>query len=130
MRRLRTTASRGAAASCLAIGLVYLTLIPAAPSRVYVVMEVVIAVVAGLTAVKMWMHNCFESHLGAGAVVAATAGSSVLAMVVGLPGEDGGDVSATRVVLLGLSMAVVVLLVQDGRVRREHARRARRPYAR
>ncbi|SKB06350.1 hypothetical protein [Aeromicrobium choanae] len=130
MRRLRTTASRWAAAACLAIGLVYLTLLPAAPSRVYVVMEIVIAVVAGATALKMWMHNCFESHLGAGALVAATAGSSLLAMTVGLPGEGGGDLSGTRLVLLALSAAVVVLLVQDGRVRREQALRRRRPYAR
>ncbi|WP_286931009.1 MULTISPECIES: hypothetical protein [Aeromicrobium] len=130
MQRLRTTASRWAAAACLAIGLVYLTLLPAAPSRVYVVMEIVIAAVAGLTAVKMWMHNCFESHLGAGALVAATAGSSLLAMTVGLPGDGGGDFSATRLALIALSAAVVVLLVQDGRVRREHALRTRRPYAR
>lgn len=130
MRRLRTTASRWAAVACLAIALIYLVRVAEAPSAAYLLGEIVMGVLGVAAAVKMWLHNCFESHLAAGALVAATAGGTLLAVTAGLPGGGASGLTPTRVVLLALSATVVVLLVQDGRVRREHARRARRPYAR
>ncbi len=130
MQRLRTTASRWAALMCLLIGLVFVQRALVAPSAVYSTLESVLAVIAVLAAVKMWLHNCFESHLAASVVVVATAGSTVLALTAGIPGEGRADLSAVRILELVLCAAVVALLVLDGRVRREHARRARRSYAR
>jgi len=128
MRRQRTAASRWAAGACLAIGVLYASRLLSATSTVSLLLESVMVVIAVATAVKMWAHNCFESHLAAGALVAATAGSTLLAVTLGLPGEDAGELTVVRTVLLVLSVVIVLLLVQDGRVRREQARRRRRPY--
>ncbi|MET0467369.1 MAG: hypothetical protein ABWZ87_01380 [Aeromicrobium sp.] len=130
MRRLRTNASRWAAAACLALGALYVFGMVDADSVVFVLLAAVMATIAVAAAVKMWLHNCFESHLAAWALVAATVGSSLLALTVGIPGEGAAELSVVRVALLVLSGAVALLLVQDGRVRRKHARPARRPYAR
>lgn len=130
MQRLRTTASRWAALACLVIGLVFAQRALGASSTVYRMLESVLAVIAVLAAGKMWLHNCFESHLAASVVVVATAGSALLAATVGIPGEGQADLTALRVLELALCTTVMVLLVLDGRVRRDHARRARRSYAR
>ena len=130
MRRLRTTASRWAAAACLLLALMYAQRAATTPSVVYTVLGFAVAVVAGLTALKMWLHNCFESHLAASVVVAAAAGSTLLAVTAGIPGHGPADLTIVRAAELALCAVIVMLLVLDGRVRREHARRARRSYAR
>lgn len=130
MRRLRTTASRWAAAACLLLGLVYAQRAATTPSVVYTLLGSTVAVIAGLAALKMWLHNCFESHLAASLVVAAAAGSTLLAVTVGVPGQGQADLTLLRAAELALCAVIVMLLVLDGRVRREHARRARRSYAR
>lgn len=130
MRRLRTTASRWAAVACLSIGLLFAHGAIVAPSVGYTVLEATVAVIALLTAAKMWLHNCFESHLAAAVVVVATAGSTLLALTAGVPGQGAADLTTDRAIELALCAAVVVLLGLDGRVRRDHARRRRRFYAR
>ena len=129
MRRLRTRASRGAALACLAIGVVHAVGLASSPSRVYSLLEGAVAVVAVLTGLKMWFHNCFESHLAAGLLVTATVVSTLLAVTVGLPGGGAVDLTVTSVALLLLSVGLVGFLIQDGRVRRAYARGARRSYA-
>jgi len=129
MRRLRTTASRWAAVACLSIGLIFAQRAVAAPSVGYLVLEATLAVIALLTTTKMWLHNCFESHLAAAVVVVATAGSTLLALTAGVPGQGVVELTPVRTVELALCTAVVLLLGLDGRVRRDHARRRRRSYA-
>jgi len=130
MPRLRTTASRWAAACLAAVGLLCLQRLATSSTMVWSILSGVLAVVAVGAAVKMLAHNCFESHLAAWLVVAAGAASTLLLLTVGLPGGGTSDLTVIHAALLVLSAVIPVLLVLDGRVRREHARRARRPYAR
>lgn len=130
MPRLRTTASRWAAAAMLALGILFVQRLATSTTPVYSILSGVLAVAAVLSGVKMLAHNCFESHLVAALVVAATATSTLLVLTVGMPGGGSADFSVVHVGLLALSVVVPLLLLQDGRVRREHARRTRRPYAR
>ena len=130
MPRLRTTPSRWAAVACLAIGLLFVQRLATSTTLVYSILSGVLVVASLAAGLKMLAHNCFESHLVAALVVAATAGSTLLLTTVGLPGDGAAHLSAVHVALFFLSASIVVLLMQDARVRREHARRTRRPYAR
>src|SRR5690606_8705154 len=130
MRRLRTTASRWAAAVCLAIGALLVQRMLVSSSTSYALLECVLALIALLTAGMIWMGNCFESHLAALLVAPATAGGAVLALTAGLPGGGGAGPAAVHLSFLALCAAVPVLLVIDARVRADHMRHTRRPYAR
>lgn len=130
MRRLRTSSSRAAALVCLTIGLLLVQRTMASSSPTYALLEGALALIAVLTAVKMWLHNCFESHLASLLVTGATAGGALLAMTAGLPGGDGPDPTLVHGAFLVLCAALPVLLVVDARVRAEHTRHTRRPYAR
>lgn len=129
MRRPRTVASRWAAVACFTIAVLFVPRLVSAPSPGYAVLSGVLAVAAALSGAKMLAHNCFESHLAATLVATATAGSTLLVLTIGLPGGGTTHVSALHVALLVLSVVVPVLLVLDARMRRESARRTRRPYA-
>jgi len=121
MRRLATTASRWTAAACLVLGLLLATRVPAAPSAVEALLEASLVALALFAGVKMWLHNCFESHLAAALVCAATAGGVLLAATAGPPGRGTSPVTPAEVVLLALAVAVPLLLERDARTRRAHA---------
>jgi small basic protein len=73
----------------------------------------VVALLAAAGGLKMWLHNCFESHLMVVlAVVAATIGT-VLSLLVGVPGGAPTKLSGTHVLTFFLSAATGVLLVID-----------------
>ncbi|GAA3536343.1 hypothetical protein AFL01nite_08790 [Aeromicrobium flavum] len=130
MRRLRTPASRAAALVCLTIGALLVQRMIASTSPTYALLEGVLAVVAVLTAAKMWFHNCFESHLAALLLAPATAGGALLALTAGLPGGGVAGPMVVHISFLVLCAAIPVLLWGDARVRAEHMRHTRRPYAR
>jgi hypothetical protein len=130
MRRPSTTASRFASVVCLAIGILVLTRLVVATSSPLVVLEVVLCVMAVGTGVKMWFHNCFESHLVAVLVSAGTVLGTLLHLTLGLPGGDGpGSLDAASVVLVVLGATIAPLLVADSRARRAIRAATRRPYA-
>lgn len=131
MKRLRTIPSRWAAALCVVLAVLALARLAVSTSSIEVILQAILAAIAVATGVKMWLHNCFESHLGATIVATGAGAGALLGWTVGLPGVSGrADVSVVTVLMLGCAIAIPVLLVQDARVRRERERRRRRLYAR
>lgn len=117
MPRELTVASRWAAAATLMLAVVLVERSVHAASTGAMVLEGVVALLAALGGAKMWLHNCFESHLVVVLAVAATAIGTVLSLTLGMPGNGRTDLSATHVVTLVLSAAIGVLLVSDARAR-------------
>lgn len=130
MRRHRTRASGWAAVCLLAVGLLFVQRFHTSTTTVYSVLSGALAVAAVVGAAVMAVYNSFEAHLMAWLVVASTIGSTLLLVTVGLPGNASSELSVAHVALLVLSVVIVLLMWQDMRMRREHARGARRPYAR
>jgi len=130
MHRLRTRASRWAAACLLAVGMLFVQRFLTSTTTVYSVLSGALAVTSVVGAAAMAAHNSFEAHLVAWLVVASTICSTLLLVTVGLPGDATSALSVAHVGLLVLSVMIAVLMWQDMRVRRKHARGARRPYAR
>ncbi|WP_114424117.1 hypothetical protein [Nocardioides houyundeii] len=130
MRRPRTRASGAASVVCLLIALLALARALNAPSTTYEVLEGVLGGIAVLTAAKMGLHNCFESHLGAVLVAAGAVLGTLLHLTLGLPGGTGsGSLTAGSLALLLLGCAIPALLAQDARARRVIKTTARPPYA-
>ena len=130
MPRLRTKPSRWAAVALIAIGLLFVQRLATSTTLVYSILSGVLVVASLAAGLKMLAHNCFESHLVAALVVAATAGSTLLLTTVGLPGDGAAHLSAVQDVLFFPSASIMVLLMRGARVGREPARRTRQPYAR
>jgi len=130
MHRLRTRSSRWAAVCLLTVGLLFVQRLLTSTTLVYSVLSGALAVTAVVGAVVMAAHNSFEAHLLAWLVVASTICSTLLLVTVGLPGNATSELSPVHVGLIVLSVMIMLLMWQDMRMRREHARGARRPYAR
>ncbi len=130
MHRLRTRASRWAVVCLLTVGLLFVQRLLTSTTLVYSVLSGALAVTAVVGAVVMAAHNSFEAHLLAWLVVASTICSTLLLVTVGLPGNATSELSAVHVGLIVLSVMIMLLMWQDIRMRRKHARGARRPYAR
>lgn len=82
------------------------------------VLQLVVLILAALGATRMWLHNCFESHLVVVGVVVATVGGSVLSVTLGMPGGPVTPLTPWHVLALTLSVAIAALLVADARARR------------
>ncbi|KGN42283.1 hypothetical protein [Knoellia aerolata] len=117
MPRELTVASRWAAVAALLLAAVLVERSVHAASTSALVLQGVVALLAVLGGVKMWLHNCFESHLVVVLAVAATAIGTVLSLTLGMPGSARTDLSAAHVVTFVLSAAIGVLLVADARAR-------------
>lgn len=121
MPRRLTRSSRAAAVSSVVLALVLLERAVNAASTSASVLEGVVAFLAVLGGVKMWLHNCFESHLVVVLTVVATSVGSLLSLTLGVPGSGRTQLSPTHVVTLLLSVTIAILLVLDARERRtEH----------
>ncbi|MFC7490744.1 MULTISPECIES: hypothetical protein [unclassified Knoellia] len=121
MPRRLTRSSRWAAVAAIVLALVLVERAANAASTSAMVLEGVVALLAMLGGVKMWVHNCFESHLVVVLAVAATSIGTLLSLTLGMPGNGPTELSATHVVTLLLSVTVGLLLVLDAHERRtEH----------
>ena len=121
MPRRLTRSSRWAAVAAMVLALVLVERAVNAVATSTVVLLGVVALLAMLGGVKMWLHNCFESHLVVVLVVVATSIGTLLSLTLGMPGNDPTEPSATHVVTLLLSVTIGLLLVLDARERRsEH----------
>lgn len=118
MPRPLTAASRSTARCCLAIALLIAARIASAPTTAEVLLQGTVAALAVLTAAKLRVHNCFESHLVAVLVAIATIGGVLLAITAGAPGRASTPITFVDAALLALAAAVLVLLEQDSRLRR------------
>ena len=115
MPRRLTTASRWAAVAAVVLALVLGWEAVDATSAGVVVLAGVVALLAAVGGVAMWLHNCFEAHLMLVLAVAATTIGTVLSLAVGAPGGVATKPSATHVLTLLLSAAIGVLLTLDAR---------------
>lgn len=93
------------------------------------VLEGVVAVVGMLAAVKLWMHNCFESRLVVTLALVSVVAGTLLATTLGLPGAPVAPWDLSHVLLLALGATVMVLLVADARERRSSRSLSSPPYA-
>ncbi|KRE42971.1 hypothetical protein [Knoellia sp. Soil729] len=118
MPRELTTASRWAAITTLVLAVVLLERALHSDSTGLMVLDLVGLGAAVLGAVKMWVHNCLESHLVVITVAMATVVGTVLTLTVGMPGAPVASVAPVHVVLLALAASILVLLVVDARARR------------
>lgn len=118
MRRRRTPASRWAAAATWLLALVLLERTLRAGSTGAVVLDGALTIAAAAGATKLWLHNCFESHLLVVVTVVATVAASLLSLTLGMPGGPVASLSPTHVLALALSGAVGGLLFADVRARR------------
>lgn len=117
MPRELTPASRAAAVAALVLAVVLVERAVHAASTSAMVLEGVVALLAVLGGVKMWLHNCFESHLVVVLAVTATAVGTLLSLTLGMPGSGRTELSPTHVVTLLLAAAIGSLLVADARTR-------------
>ncbi|EAP98170.1 hypothetical protein JNB_14438 [Janibacter sp. HTCC2649] len=118
MPRTRTRASRWAAVATWLLALVLLGQALRAESTGAIVLEGSVAAAAALGATKMWIHNCFESHLVVVLAVGATLIGSVLSLTLGMPGGPVTPLTPFHVVVLALGIAIGTLLFADARARR------------
>lgn len=130
MKRTRTWASRLTALSTTVIALLLLQRLttPLATSSVVLLCAVA---AAGLgAAVKMSVHNCFESHLMVSIVAGATLVGTLLSTTLGLPGAERSGLSVVHVGLMALPVVTLALQNADARLqRRFRAERATPTYA-
>ncbi|MFC7485751.1 hypothetical protein ACOCJ7_04425 [Knoellia sp. CPCC 206453] len=119
MPRTRTHASRGAAVATWLLALVLLDQAVQADSTGATVLAGAVGVAAALGATKMWIHNCFESHLVVVLAVGAAVIGSVLSLTLGMPGAPVTPLTPTHVVVFALSIALGTMLFVDARTRRE-----------
>ena len=117
MPRRLTSASRWAAVGAVLLALVMLERAAHAASTSVTVLEAVVSLLAVLGGVKMWLHNCFESHLVVVLAATAAAIGTLLSITLGVPGSTRDAISPTHVVTLVLAAAIGVLLVLDSRER-------------
>lgn len=117
MPRPLTKASRWAAVGAGLLALVLLGRALQATSTTVTVLEAVLSLLTVLGGVKMWLHNCFESHLVTVLAAGATAIGTLLTITVGMPGSTRAPVAPTHVVTLALTAAIGVLFVLDARER-------------
>lgn len=83
----------------------------------------VVAALSAVAGVKMWFHNCFESHLLVVLMASAVALVVTLQMTIGLPGSPyGADAGPLQWLMLLLTATVGTLLVVDTRIRRRPVR--------
>jgi uncharacterized membrane protein YqgA involved in biofilm formation len=118
MPRELTTASRWAAIATGVLALLLLERALHSESAGLRVLQLVALVLAVLGAVKMWVHNCLESHLVVVTVAIGTIIGTILSLTMGMPGAPVAPLSPVRAGLLGLSVAILVLLLVDARARR------------
>ncbi|MEO7270011.1 MAG: hypothetical protein ABIW49_12475 [Knoellia sp.] len=118
MPRRRTGASRWAAVATWLLALALFGQALGAESTGATVLEGAIAAAAALGATKMWIHNCFESHLVVVLAVSATVIGALLDLTVGMPGGPVTPLMPAHVVVLALAMAIGTLLFADARTRR------------
>ena len=118
MPRELTAASRWASIATLVLALGLLERAFHVDSLGILVLQVVGIVVAVLGAVKMWVHNCLESHLVAITIAIGTLAGTVLSLTLGMPGAPVAPVTPVHILLLVLSAAILLLLVADARARR------------
>ncbi len=119
MPRARTRASRWAAVAAWTLALVLLGQAVQADSTGATVLAGAVAAAAALGATKMWIHNCFESHLVVVLAVGATVIGSVLGLTLGMPGAPVTPLTPTHVVVFALAFAIGTLLFADARARRD-----------
>lgn len=117
MPRELTVASRWAAVLSVALAVVLAQQAIVATSTSARVLEAVVALLVAVGGVKMWLHNCFESHLVVILAVVATAIGTVLSLTLGMPGSSPTALSAAHVLTLLLSAAIGSLLLVDARTR-------------
>jgi hypothetical protein len=119
MPRTRTRASRWAAVVTWLLALVLLREAVRADSTGATVLAGAVASAAALGAAKMWVHNCFESHLVVVVAVGAALIGSLLSLTLGMPGAPVMPLTPTHVVVFALSIALGTLLFADARARRD-----------
>jgi len=118
MRRRRTTASRWAAVATGLLALVLLERTLGAETTVTRTLLGVVVLTAAAGAAKLWLHNCFESHLLVVVAALASLVGSVLSLTLGMPGGPVSPVTASHALIVGLSATIGVLLHADARARR------------
>lgn len=119
MPRRRTLASRWAAIATWLLALVLLRRVLDAGSTGAAVLQGAVLAAAALGATKMWLHNCFESHLVVAMAVCATGIGSLLSLTLGMPGGPVTPLAPSPLLVFALSVTVGALLVADARARRD-----------
>ena len=118
MPRRRTAASRCAAVAAWLLALVLVGQALRADSTGATVLVGAVGAAAALGATKLWIHNCFESHLVVVLAVGATVVGSILELTLGMPGGPVRPLTPAHVVVLALSIAIAAMLFADARARR------------
>ncbi|UMG94287.1 hypothetical protein [Nocardioides sp. TF02-7] len=78
----------------------------------------VLTLLTGLATAKLVRDNCFESRLAAVVLAAVQLGGALLAVTVGLPGQEPQRTDPMALTALVLGAAVLVLVGLDHRTRR------------
>ena len=130
MKRTSTWASRLTALSTTVISLLLLQRLTHPLASSSVVLVVAIAVAGIGAAVKMTLHNCFESHLMVSLVAGATLVGTLLSVTLGLPGVERADLGPVHGALIALPVVALGLQTADARLhRRLRGERSRHTYA-
>lgn len=130
MKRPTSWASRLTAVTTALISLLLCERLTHSLSTSSVVLLVTVAAVGLGAAVKMALHNCFESHLVVSLVTGATLVGTLLSVTVGLPGASRASLTPVHAALISLPVFTLGLQNADARLRRSRrARAAAHPYA-
>ncbi|GGD22351.1 hypothetical protein [Nocardioides daphniae] len=130
MKRQTTWASRLTAVTTALISLLLCERLTHDLSTSSIVLLATVAALGLGAAVKMALHNCFESHLLVSLVTGATLVGTLLSVTVGLPGASRSSLTPVHAGLIGLPILTLGLQNADARLRRRRRDvAAAHPYA-